>query len=512
MNKGKILLIMPEYTLGGAEAQLRYIIYALNEKKIPTDVLILGDLKEDQDDLLEKDRKKLCNIGFHKLSLYRASEYRKRDCIRDYIHSSSGEKNYRVILFFNEIYIPLIPFFKELGIATIYSERLEGEKACADELYRYSLKKCDVLTANSVLAAEKMKKTFGKNVIVVPNGKEIKKEFDYQHKNHIENILVPCRIDPIKNLGVVIDMAIVHKDRKFFIQFVGKKHYEAYAEKLEEEINKNRIDDCVSFVGYVDDMASMYQWADVVVLPSLAEGTPNVVLEAFMYGRPVIVSDIEAERVIVRNENFRFDPSDSESLYRSIVYLESMKDDAISEMIKTNREFVKREFDLKRMTDAFISILLEAREAVYKPVYAEGYELCKKELKRTVSELEKKERFYALLCEWNSRLHKGNNITDYLRKNGYLKIAIYGYKELGKLLYTELKEENIDVCCIIDRDAKRIFENNVSVIDSWDLISEELDAVIVTAVTSFEEIKAGRPEWMACPVISLEEIVFEGKS
>lgn len=40
--------------------------------------------------------------------------------------------------------------------------------------------------------------------------------------------------------------------------------------------------------------------------PSRVEGTPNVVMEAYAYGSPVIVSDIEAERDIVRNLNLRF--------------------------------------------------------------------------------------------------------------------------------------------------------------------------------------------------------------
>jgi glycosyltransferase involved in cell wall biosynthesis len=63
--------------------------------------------------------------------------------------------------------------------------------------------------------------------------------------------------------------------------------------------------------GYRDDLWALLKSADVFVLPSLAEGQPNVVLEAMAAGCPVAVSDIDAHREIVTHETGVFFSPDS---------------------------------------------------------------------------------------------------------------------------------------------------------------------------------------------------------
>ena len=54
----------------------------------------------------------------------------------------------------------------------------------------------------------------------------------------------------------------------------------------------------VSMLGYQQNIYLVMQKADVLVLPSLYEGMPNVLLEALALGVPCIVSDIAAHRFI----------------------------------------------------------------------------------------------------------------------------------------------------------------------------------------------------------------------
>ena len=54
----------------------------------------------------------------------------------------------------------------------------------------------------------------------------------------------------------------------------------------------------VSMLGYQQNINLFMQKADVLVLPSLYEGMPNVLLEALALGVPCVISNIPAHRFI----------------------------------------------------------------------------------------------------------------------------------------------------------------------------------------------------------------------
>jgi len=49
---------------------------------------------------------------------------------------------------------------------------------------------------------------------------------------------------------------------------------------------------CITFVGHQHNVAPYYQAADVVAIPSLSEGSPNVLLEAMAWGVPVVATTV----------------------------------------------------------------------------------------------------------------------------------------------------------------------------------------------------------------------------
>jgi len=67
----------------------------------------------------------------------------------------------------------------------------------------------------------------------------------------------------------------------------------------------------IHFAGATDDPASAHSCADVLVLPSLTEGLPGVVIEAAMMGIPSVATDVGFIRDIVSEESGRIvkDPS-----------------------------------------------------------------------------------------------------------------------------------------------------------------------------------------------------------
>lgn len=62
--------------------------------------------------------------------------------------------------------------------------------------------------------------------------------------------------------------------------------------QFEEFVGENRISNSVIFTGYRKDILSIFSLCDIIVVPSLFEGMPNIVLEAMALKKPVIGTDI----------------------------------------------------------------------------------------------------------------------------------------------------------------------------------------------------------------------------
>lgn len=130
----------------------------------------------------------------------------------------------------------------------------------------------------------------------------------------------------------------------------------------------------------------------------------------------------------------------------------------------------------------------------------------KKDIRR-IDKLKKMGEFYNLLIQWMSLKQEGKSLVSYFKNNGYQKIAIYGMKELGERLYDELKDSEIEVKYVIDQNADAIYAD-VDVFTPEDEL-EEVDAIVVTAIHYFDEIEEILEQKADCPILSLEDIVYE---
>lgn len=99
--------------------------------------------------------------------------------------------------------------------------------------------------------------------------------------------------------------------------------------------------------------------SDAFVLPSLSEGVPTVLLEAYAYEIPVVATDVGATKDILRDgvNGFLVRPRDARALAEAITKL-LRDDDTARTMGKRNRDFVLRNF---ARTDEQMGELLLAR-------------------------------------------------------------------------------------------------------------------------------------------------------
>lgn len=133
--------------------------------------------------------------------------------------------------------------------------------------------------------------------------------------------------------------------------------------------------------------------------------------------------------------------------------------------------------------------------------------ICNKAIVAIKSDYYKYLSLFNVLEQWLSNKQNNINIEEYLMRQGYQKIAIYGMSVLGNLLYQELKETKVEVSYAIDRNADNMhFE--LPVLKPSDEYGK-VDVIIVTAVLDYEKIKKNILTKTQVNVISIEDIVFE---
>ena len=115
--------------------------------------------------------------------------------------------------------------------------------------------------------------------------------------------------------------------------------------------------------------------------------------------------------------------------------------------------------------------------------------------------------FYAILLQWVHMRNEGKTIGAYLKKCGYNTVAIYGMKELGEELLYELKDSEVEVKYAIDKNADDLYAETDIYRPDEEL--EPVDAVIVTAVHWFDDIEKDMKKKLGCPVLSLEDVVYD---
>lgn len=133
--------------------------------------------------------------------------------------------------------------------------------------------------------------------------------------------------------------------------------------------------------------------------------------------------------------------------------------------------------------------------------------IMEKSIKRNSDMSDKHLALFLMMNEWVKVKQAGKNLAEYFEKNEYKKIAVYGMSYAGETLLDELSESDIEIAYAIDKNANSIYLDIETVTLDADL--REVDAVVVTAITFFDEIERKLKEKLKCPIVSLEDILYE---
>lgn len=109
-----------------------------------------------------------------------------------------------------------------------------------------------------------------------------------------------------------------HGNVKFL--FVGDGWYRP---KLEEMVRRNGLEGSIVFTGYREDIADVMASFDIVILTSLWEGLPQVLVQAAAVGKPIVAFDVEGAKEVVKEgvNGFIVPSKDVDALVEKLDYL-----------------------------------------------------------------------------------------------------------------------------------------------------------------------------------------------
>lgn len=139
------------------------------------------------------------------------------------------------------------------------------------------------------------------NVIVVPNGVDTEKFKPAGKENARKLLNLPLdkniilfvgALRSIKGVDYLIEAAKNFVDSNTELYLVGRD--DGLKKSLKKMAQDFKITDFIKFIGPVnhEDIPLWVSASDILVLPSLSEGRPNVVLEAFACEVPVVATDV----------------------------------------------------------------------------------------------------------------------------------------------------------------------------------------------------------------------------
>jgi glycosyltransferase involved in cell wall biosynthesis len=104
-------------------------------------------------------------------------------------------------------------------------------------------------------------------------------------------------------------------------------------------------------------MSPVYAGLDVVVIPSLSEGLPNVLLEALFHGKPVVATSVGAVPDVLAGDLGRWlvPPGDVEALRGAI--LSAVRDEPGRDlMARCGRDLIRERFSPERRVEQIVAV------------------------------------------------------------------------------------------------------------------------------------------------------------
>ncbi len=207
----------------------------------------------------------------------------------------------------------------------------------------------DTLLTNSAQIQQNLHQRYpNKEIFSIPNLLELPTEEWFQPREDAtreKQIVSVGRFAPEKGHRYLIEALSMldQQDTAWCCTLLGDGELEPELRALTAQ---HGLSEHVKFPGFSEDVFSVLLAADVFVLPSLHESSPNALIEAMGVGLPCIASDVGGISDLIENgENgVRIPPEDPESLAAALYWVMTQPD-FVKELGKNARTTIQRKFD-----------------------------------------------------------------------------------------------------------------------------------------------------------------------
>lgn len=139
----------------------------------------------------------------------------------------------------------------------------------------------------------------------------------------------------------------------------------AYTVQMNALINELGIRDRCLFLGHQEGVEEIYRACDMTVLPSLHEGTPNVLLESMACGVPVVATDVCDNKYVVRDGEVGYLTSATDEGVMADRITSLLADGRLRrEMGGRARGWVVEEFSTQRLAEKTAAVYMDLLGAV----------------------------------------------------------------------------------------------------------------------------------------------------
>lgn len=200
-------------------------------------------------------------------------------------------------------------------------------------------------------------KNVNKNIIVIPNGADVEKFESLKVKKEKKFTLIFVgRLTRIKGLIYLLRaIEIVSKRRQnILLKTLGTGEQESYLKRYVEE---KKLGKWVKFLGEVKgkSLIKEYKSSHLFVLPSLAEGQPITLLEAWAAKIPVVVTKVGSLPYFVTSQNGYLVPAGDSHKLAEII-LKAMEKDNLSKMGREGFLLVKEKYTWEKAAETYFKL------------------------------------------------------------------------------------------------------------------------------------------------------------